>query len=111
MLARTIKNIMNSSTAKLILDNEIEYNDLQLQLKHNRMRMMESNQNKEDQQFRFELMELKNNEKRIEQELHKRANRDMEKKVKKYVVDMLNLVFGCGEETDSFWQYVIEQCK
>lgn len=28
MLARTIKNIMNSSTAKLILDNEIEYNDL-----------------------------------------------------------------------------------
>jgi hypothetical protein len=35
----------------------------------------------------------------------------MDKKTKKSVVDMLNLIFGQGPETDYFWEYLIEESK
>ena len=41
-------------------------------------------------------------------EIQKRVSRNMEKKTRKYLVDMLNLIFGCGEETDIYWKYVID---
>ena len=30
---------------------------------------------------------------------------------KESIVDILNLIFGHGLETDYFWEYLIEECK
>jgi len=36
----------------------------------------------------------------------------MDKKTRKFIVDMLNLIFGCGEETDYFWDHMLfKQCS
>jgi len=39
----------------------------------------------------------------VEKEIEKRRNRDMNRKTLKFVVDILNLTFGKGKETDYFW--------
>lgn len=42
----------------------------------------------------------------------KRLGRNMAKKSQKFIVDMFNLIFGRGEETDQFWDfYLIDECK
>ena len=37
----------------------------------------------------------------------KRVTRDMDFRIKKFMIDMLNLIFGKGEETDYFWREIL----
>ncbi len=50
-----------------------------------------------------EIKKYKEEEQLIRKNLEKRQKRDMNKKTLKFVVDMLNLIFGRGEETEYFW--------
>lgn len=45
----------------------------------------------------LDLMEL------VQQLIEKRKTRQMDRKALKFIVDVLNLVFGTGDETDYFW--------
>ena len=64
-----------------------------------------------EQKVLFETIELRKEGDEAARQVQKSLKRDMDKKTKKAVVDMLNLIFGHGAETDYFWEYLIEECK
>jgi hypothetical protein len=51
-----------------------------------------------------EIKKLREREDNIEKEINKREKRDMNKFCLKFIIDMLNLVFGKSEETEIFWE-------
>ena len=43
--------------------------------------------------------------------MRKRRQRNMDERIKKFIIDALNLIFGKGEETDHFWNEILfKQC-
>ena len=39
----------------------------------------------------------------------KKKEKDMNKKCQKFLVDIFNLIFGSGNETDDFWIKILEK--
>lgn len=37
----------------------------------------------------------------------KRKARNMDRRIRKFLIDILNLIFGRGQETDHFWQELL----
>jgi hypothetical protein len=39
--------------------------------------------------------------------IQKKEKKDMDRKTRKFIVDMLNLIFGKGDETTYFWDFIL----
>ncbi len=45
----------------------------------------------------------------MKEEIIKKQNKDMNRKCQKFLVDIFNLIFGSGKETDDFWTNILEK--
>ena len=50
---------------------------------------------------------LKEDEETISKAIDDREEKDMDRESLEFLVDMLNLIFGNGEETDYFWENML----
>lgn len=65
----------------------------------------------EKKNLKEQMHTLEDAKKAIDKLKSKRVTRDMDFRIKKFMIDMLNLIFGKGEETDYFWNEILfKQC-
>lgn len=128
MLARTFKNIVNTQMSELVLDNKLEHRQLEerreeLDKEINR-RPLANYKQMSAQKYNEPGIEHDPSAQQTEQDaleaerqkiielMQSRESIDMNKETHMLLVDMLNLVFGCGEETDYFWDEILfKQCS
>jgi hypothetical protein len=57
--------------------------------------------------WHHEMNLLKEDEETISKAIDDREEKDMDRESLEFLVDMLNLIFGNGEETDYFWENML----
>ena len=127
MLARTFKNIINTKLSELLLENKLEYVGLEKKRQEleretekrakeskyknkqqpAKLQRSQSNDDDDENDPIFRDQELNVLKDMVADLMNSREQRDMNKKALKFIVDMLNLIFGVGEETDYFWEHML----
>lgn len=126
MVARTCKNILYHQLGLMISENQTEFHDL-LKQKEKMKETLREKQSQPDKRLymmrgssseslydedsaRHEAAQMVKDIELIDLEIDKRLNRNMDRKVQKGVVDMLNLIFGKSKETQLFWSNMLAEC-
>ena len=104
ILARQLKHILKSQISQTIMDNKEQANQL-LSMKKQKLQQIKSLQsqihlhNVDHEELKSEIAMLKKEELVITENIKKRLTVDIQRKIKKLIVDLYNLIFGKDQET------------